>query len=198
MIPILCESCDQVVMILDPTKLAWPLHSSMFTPVSKNQPLPSGPIGVDMYCGICMGPPLHWNAGTGVVGEYFKVTGPDGHPMHIKTSDLIAKWEGVPRPELLAEVESVASPPAPTLKKKPGPKPKQQRPGRKPRMPREINVASPELKELMARVEGKEGEEAALTASPAEFVAMKSEMERERHDLARRNDNPNLRPASGR
>ena len=197
MIPILCNSCDVHVYDLDQLKLAWPLRFDMFVPVMPNNRLPSGPVTTDTYCPVCMGPWLHWDSGDGVMGKYLKVR-VNGYPTIIKTSDLIAKWEGVPRPELLAEVESVASPPAPTLKKKPGPKPKQQRPGRKPRMPREINVAPPELKELMARVEGKEGEDAALTASPAEFVAMKSEMERERHDLARRNDNPNLRPASGR
>ena len=200
MIQILCESCDQVVMVLDPTKIGWPLHSAMFAPVNKNQPLPSGPIGVDMYCGVCFGFPLHWNAGTGVVGEYLKVVSSDGKPIHIKTADLIEKWKGVariipPNPVFQPEPKPVRQ------KAKPGPKFKKSR-GKDPNSERIYkskppqNPMPPELKTLVAQVEGKQDTVAPLVATPNEIKAARLEQDREREALGRDKERRQPRPAS--
>lgn len=205
MIPILCNVCDQHVLWLDPLKLAWPLDFSMFTPLEANNRLPSGPVGTDLHCPICTGPPLHWDAGTGVIGQWLKIRGGDGKPTLIKTAELIEKWKGIPRPR---PVEMLPIPTKKHIQRAAntlndiGPKRRTNRKAqakpnptgktfKKQRQPRAIPT---EVKEIMAQVQQGQSEEPAAVTKD-EILATRHETERERSALARRT--ANLRPTEG-
>ena len=203
MIPILCQSCDQHVLWLDPLKLAWPLTGEMFTAIEPNYHMPSGKIGTDgFHCGICFGPIFRWNAGTGVMGEWLNVRGADGRPNLIKTSDLIEKWKDGPRPavkESIRESEArvrgagKAVKTAPPGQKRNKVAPRQasgkrfKKPGKRPTVP-------PELAPIIAQVQQGQSEEPA-TVTKDEFLTERQETERERNALSRRK--ANLRPGEG-
>ena len=203
MIPILCNSCDAYIYDMDPRLLSWPLTFEMFTPASPNVKLPRGPIHTDFFCPVCFGPPVHWNAGTGKMGEWLKVRGSDGRPTIIKTSDLIEKWKDVSRvksaaptppepPPAAPASQSQAADSPPRSEKRASSKPRK-KPGRKLKSAI-ISIVPPEL---IAQVEGNENENASLEASPQEFAAMKREQDRERDALERDKTHRLLRPSTG-
>ena len=200
MIPILCQACDMHVFNLDPTRLALPLRFDMFVPVSPNVRLPSGLVTTDTFCPVCFGPWLHWHSGTGAMGTYLKTKGVDGHPVTIKTADLIEKWKGVDKAQdpFTQTVENYIETKVTfkkAIKAKPGPKPKK-KPRGKIAKPVQVPVMPLELKQLVAKVEGSEGQEASPETSADEFKAAKQEQDRERSRLASRKSV--LRPATGR
>jgi hypothetical protein len=193
-INILCNSCDVHIHNLDPTRVALPLRFDMFVPVSSNVRLPSGIVTTDTFCPICFGPWLHWDAGTGAMGTYLKVRGADGKPTIIKTAALIKQWQSTKlSPPPPATPAAPASPSKATRSmKRATPKGK---PGRKPKTQAIIPAVPPDL---IAQVEGIEGENASLKANPDEFSAMKMEQERERNALDRDRQCSSIRPYSGR
>ena len=208
MIPILCQSCDQHVLWLDPLKLAWPLTGEMFTAIEPNYHMPSGKIGTDgFHCGVCFSPIFRWNAGTGVMGEWLNVRGADGRPKLIKTSDLIEKWKNVPRAKVLDANEKRNLDGSPYVagasgqgstkkvvkgrraKTRPNPTGKTfTNKGHKPA------PLPPEIKQVMNQVQQGQSEEPAAVTKD-ELLTERQDTERERNALSRRT--ANLRPAEG-
>lgn len=98
-LPILCMSCNVHILDLDTPILAWPLRFEMFAFTAANWTWPApGPMHTDIYCPICLGFPMHWDAGTGEVGKWLKVMDGNGKPKMVSVEQLLKNRPLPPQP----------------------------------------------------------------------------------------------------